>query len=230
MRVPPRPRFPRAAILAAVLSLAGGTAVADVLGDEGPLDFALHLTHLKTSLHAPGRDDTATVNQIAMSFFDTRLPAVQPGLYLGYVWIDLAEGPAAALAPEGYLIGFAVRGPLLHRPRFELTATGSYLYQRAEDSNDTRSVTLEWFQPQLDLDALWRIAPSFGVRLGATYGRADVDQRSSGVLNQGVTLSSDAVFGGRAGVELDLGGDGQIGFMLHQAVGEGVELYFQRQF
>jgi len=38
------------------------------------------------------------------------------------------------------------------------------------------------------------------------------------------------VLGGRAGLELDLGDRGQIGLTMHQAISDGVELYFQRRF
>lgn len=218
----------QALVLAAVVF--AGAAGAAVLGEDPPLDFALNLARLTTDLHGPDRRDTATVKQIGISSFNRRLPAVQPGLLLGYTWIDLQRGPAAALAPEGFYVGAAVRSALLHRSRLTVTATASYLYQRVRDSNATQGVTLEWFQPQLDLDLIARLTPLLGVRLGATYGRADVDERAFGAIDQSVSLARDAVLGGRAGLELDLGSDGQIGFMLHQAIGDGVEFYFQRQF
>jgi hypothetical protein len=227
---PPLPRLIRALALGTTLSAAAGAAWGAGPGEEDPLDFALHLARLKTDLRASGRNDTATVKQIGIVSFDRRTAALQPGLLLGYAWIDVEHGPAATLAPEGFYIGAAVRSELLNNDHFLLTATASYLYQRVRDSNATLSVTLEWYQPQADLDARWRLTSSLGLRLGATYGRADADEKSSGTVAQTVSLARDAVLGGRAGLELDLGGDGQMGFMLHQAIGDGVEVYFQRQF
>jgi len=227
----PRPsprRFTHALTLAALT--AASAVYGEVLPDEEPLDFGLHLTRLKTDLRAPGRNDTARIRQIGISAFDRHTPSIQPGMLLGYAWIDLERGPAAALAPEGYYIGPAVRGELWQGARFTFTATASYLYQRVHDSNSAQAVTLQWYQPQLDLDLLGRLTRSLRVRVGATYGRADAEERSSGAINQSASLTRDAVLGGRAGLELDLGDRGQIGLTMHQAISDGVELYFQRRF
>jgi hypothetical protein len=202
----------------------------DAAAYETPLDFALHLARLTVPLQTAGQRVTATVRQIGISSFNRGTPTLQPGLYLGYAWIDLDRTPAAALAPEGFYIGPAVRSEFLRLPRFTVTLTASYLYQRVRDSNAAQAVTLEWYQPQLDLDGLWHLTRTLGVRLGARYGRADADERLSGTVDQTVKLAREAVFGTRAGLELDLGDDGQIGCLFHQAVGDGVELYFQRQF
>jgi hypothetical protein len=218
---------------AACLLALSGTLTAhgeDTAAYGAPLDFALHLARLTIPLHTAGQRVTATVKQIGISSFDRGTPILQPGLYLGYAWIDLDRGPAAALAPEGFYIGPAVRSEFLRLPRFTVTLTASYLYQRVRDSNAVQAVTLEWYQPQLDLDGLWHVTRTLGVRLGARYGRADADQRLSGTVDQTVKLAREAVFGTRAGLELDLGGSGQIGCLFHQAIGDGVELYFQRQF
>lgn len=224
---PTSPSFIQGLVLSTLLaaSARGAARAAD-----HPLDFALHLARVKTDVHAPGRNDTATVKQIGISSFDRHLPAAQPGLLLGYAWIDFGRGPSAGLAPEGFYIGPAVRSEWLRTTGLTLTATASYLYQRVRDSDRMQSVTIEWYQPQVDLDLLGRLTSTLGLRLGATYGRVDVDDKAAGAVSGSVSLAGDAVVGGRAGLELDLGSDGQMGFMLHRAIGDGVELYFQRQF
>lgn len=196
-----------------------------------PLDFALHFSRLKTELHAGQQRVDTVVKQAGISSFDNSDPALQPGLLLGYAWADIAnQSLAAGLTPEGYYIGPALRSTMIAGRHFILTFTASYLYQWIRDSSAGQTVTLQWYQPQMDLDAAWRITRHISILIGGQYGRVDVDEQLTGNTNQTLTLDKSSTLGGRAGLELDLGGEGQAGFLIHQAIGDGVELYFQRQF
>jgi len=196
-----------------------------------PLDFALHLSRLKTELHAEQQRIDTVVKRAGITSFDSSEPALQPGLLLGYAWTDISNQTlTAGMTPEGFYIGPALRGVMIAARHFTLTVTAGYLYQRVRDSNAGQSVTLEWYQPQLDLDAAWRITRRISVLIGGQYGRIDADEKLTGTVNQTITLSKRPTLGSRAGLELDLGGDGQAGVLIHQAIGDGVELYFQQQF
>jgi len=89
---------------------------------------------------------------------------------------------------------------------------------------------MDWYQPQLDLDAMWHISARVGLIIGGQFGRVDVDEKIKRDVNQTLKLKRNATLGGLAGVAFDLGGDGQVGVLLRQAVGDGAEIYFQRQF
>ncbi len=198
---------------------------------SGSLDFALHLSRLKVDLNDGQRTAATTVKHAGIASFNLSNAALQPGLSLGYAYIDTTDQPlTAGMELKGFYIGPALRGALIDGRTFTLSVTGSYLYQRVRDSNTTQAVTLEWYQPQLDLDAVWHISASVGLAIGGQFGRVDVDERIEGTVNQTLKLKRNSTFGGVAGVEFDLGGDGRVGVLLHQAVGDGAEIYFQRQF
>ncbi len=213
----------------ALIALSGAQVKAEPLAK--PLDFSLHLSRLKTELHAEQLRVDTIVKQAGITSFDSSNPKLQPGLFLGYAWADITnQSSTGGMTPEGYYIGPALRSTMVAARHFTLTVTASYLYQWVRDSNAGQTVTLQWYQPQLDLDAAWRITRHISILIGGQYGRVDADEQLTGNVNQTLTLDKRSTLGGRAGLELNLGGEGQAGFLIHQAIGDGVELYFQRQF
>jgi hypothetical protein len=195
------------------------------------LNFALHLSRLEYSLKDAQQSIDITVKQIGVTSFDIGEQPLQPGLLLGYAYTSDSNQPlTAGMELQGFYIGPALRGVLIDSRHFTAALTGTYLYQRVKDSNADQSVTMEWQQPQLDLDLLWRVTQRVALSFGEQYGRIDVDEKFTGAVNHTVTLAAGASLGYRAGLEFDLGEDGQVGILLHRAVGDGAELYFQRQF
>ena len=206
-----------------------GHAVAEPVVES--LDFGLHLSRLDTSLKDAQQPVNITVKQAGITSFDISEQTLQPGLLLGYAFVsDIDQPLTAGMELQGFYIGPALRGVLIDSRRFTVALTGTYLYQRVKDSNADQTVTLEWQQPQLDLDLLWRITQRVALSLGEQYGRIDVDEKIKGTVDRTVTLHAGPTLGYRAGLEFDLGGDGQVGMLLHRAIGDGVEIYFQRQF
>jgi|GEM_PF-3483885 len=196
-----------------------------------PLDFGLHLSRLTTELSDNQRAIHTVVRRAGIASFDMTTRSLQPGIALGYASIsDTSQPLSAGLEPQGFYIAPALRSAVINTRPFTVTLTGSYLYQHTRDSNATQSVTMEWHQPQLDLDALWRLSERAGLTVGGQYGRIDIDEKISGAVNQTITLKRRATLGSRAGLEFDLGNDGQVGLLLHRGIGDGVEIYFQRRF
>lgn len=204
-------------------------ATAAPLGES--LDFALQLSRLDTSLSDGRQSIKTTIKKIGIISIDTSGQTLRPCLSLGYAYVsDNSQSLTAGMELQGFYIAPALRGVLIDTRRVNAMLTGTYLYQRVKDSNAAQAVTLEWQQPQLDLDILWRATRQVGFLLGGQYGRVDADEKISGAVNQTVTLHSGPTLGYRAGLEFNLGGDGQVGILLHRAIGDGVEIYFQRQF
>jgi hypothetical protein len=196
-----------------------------------PIDFALHLSRLKTELSDGQETIDTTLKQAGITTFSLNKPSMQPGLSLGYAYIDTANQPlSAGMELEGFYIGVALRSILIDNRRATLSVTGSYLYQHADDSNSSQTVNLDWYQPQLDIDALWRLNASVGLTVGGRYSRVEADERIEGAVNQSLQLKRSSTLGGHAGVQFDLGEDGQMGALVHQGVSDGAEIYFQRQF
>jgi hypothetical protein len=220
------PGFPCLIFLGLCIAASAGAAPL-----PASLDFALHLSRLDTALNAGQQDITATVKQLGVVSFDIGNRPLQPGLAVGYAYVsDSGQAVTAGMELEGFYVAPAVRGVLINGQRLTATLTGTYLYQRVKDSNADQSVTLEWQQPQLDLDINYRVGRQIGLLLGGQYGRADVDEKITGGVDQSLTLETGSTLGYRAGLEIDLGDDGQVGMLLHRAIGDGVEIYFQRQF
>jgi len=195
------------------------------------LDFSLNVARLETGLHDGQQLINTTVKQMGISSFNSSDPTLQPGILVGYAWIDIAkQSPIAGMSPEGFYVGPALRSTLLSGRRLSLSVTAAYLYQRVRDSTPDQAVTLEWYQPQLDLDAAWHMTRRVKLLLGGRYGRVDADEKLSGNINQSINLKKSSKLGSRAGLELDLGSDGQAAIISHHAIGDGVELYFRRQF
>lgn len=195
------------------------------------LDFALHLSRLETSLNDGQQAIDTTVKQLGIVSFDIGQQTLQPGLAVGYAYVsDSNQSATAGMELQGFYIAPALRGVLIDGQRFTATLTGTYLYQRVKDSNTDRAVTLEWQQPQVDLDVKCRITRQIGLLLGGQYGRIDVDEKITGSIDQTLTFNTGPTLGYRAGLEFDLEGNGQVGMLLHRAIGDGVEIYFQRQF
>lgn len=195
------------------------------------LDFALHVSRLETELNVRQQRVDTVIERAGIASFDTSNTALQPGLYMGYAWVDISnQSSADGLQPGGYYIGPAIRSAIAFGRDLNVTATAGYLYQRTKDNNAAQAVVMEWYQPQLDLDAAWHIASRLDVKVGGQYSGIDANEKLSGAINQTVTLERHSIFGGHAGLELDLGNDGQVGFLMHRDVGNGVELYFQQQF
>jgi hypothetical protein len=210
--------FRRLACSALLIAASAGATPA-----SASVDFALHLSRLDVPLN--------TGQQAGVISFDTGRHPLQPGLAVGYAYVsDNSQTVTAGMELEGFYLAPALRGVLCDGPRLTATLTAAYLYQRVKDSNATDSVTLEWQQPQLDLDVKYRIGRELVVLLGGQYGRIDVDEHITGSADQTFTLEHGAAAGYRAGLEVDLGDDGQVGILVHRALGDGVEIYFQRQF
>jgi len=209
-----------------------GTGQAATVSAPESVTFGLHFSSLDVSLNDPKQQPVdTTVEQVGIASFDTGEQTLQPGLLLGYAHVgNINQLLAAGLQPQGFYIGPALRGMLIDNGRLSAALTGTYLYQRVRDSNADRELTLEWQQPQLDLDMLWRFSQRVALSLAGQYGRIDVNERIKGTVNQTLTLDSGPTLGYRAGLEFDLGEDGQVGILLHRAIGDGVELYFQQQF
>lgn len=195
------------------------------------LSFGLHLTRLDTSLRNGQQDITTTVKQIGIASIDLSQENLQPGLAIGYAYISDSDQPVTAgMVLQGFFIAPSLRGVLFDNRLLSGTLTATYLYQWVKDSNADRSVRMEWQQPQLDLDVKCHISRQINLLVGAQYGRADVDETVTGNVEQTLTLKTGPTLGYRAGVEVEVGGEGQIGIYLYRAISDGVELYFQRQF
>lgn len=195
------------------------------------IDFAMHFSRLDTTLKNGQQEIATTVKQIGIASFDLSQNTLQPGLAIGYAYInDSDQAVTAGMALEGFFFAPSLRGLLFDNRSLSGTLTATYLYQRVKDSNADRMVTLEWQQPQLDLDVKYRVTRQIDLLLGARYGRANVDETITGDIQQSLTLNAGPTLGYRAGMEIELGGRGQVGLSLHHAIGDGVEIYFQRQF
>jgi cell wall assembly regulator SMI1 len=215
----------------ATLAMAALHTVSAAAAVPETLDFALHVSRLETKLSVRQQRVDTVIERAGIASFDTSNAALQPGLYAGYAWVNLTnQSSAAGLQPGGYYIGPAIRSAMAFGRNLNLTATAGFLYQRTKDDNAAQAIVMEWYQPQLDLDAAWHIAAQLNVTAGGQYSSIDADEKLSGAVNQTVTLERHSIFGGHAGLELDLGDDGQVGFLIHRDIGNGVELYFQQQF
>ena len=204
-------------------------AGADPFSD--PIDFALHFSRLETGLDDGQQTVDTTEKQLGITAFNLVNPALQPGLLLGYAFIDIADQPlTAGMELDGFYIGPALRSTLIDDHDFTLSITGSYLYQSTRGSADTQVINLDWYQPQLDLDARWRLSQNAKLTIGGQIGRVDVNERFEGPVKQTLKLKQTSTLGGHAGMEFDLGDPGQIGVLIHHAISNGVELYFQQQF
>ena len=196
-----------------------------------PIDFALHFSHLETEL-TDGQDPVNfTSRQFGITSFNLVNPALQPGLLLGYTYMDTTkQALTAGMELNGFYIGPSLRSTLIDDRGFMLRIAGTYLYQRTRGSSGAQVVTLDWYQPQLDLDALWQFGSHLKLTLGGQVGRVDVNERFEGPVKQTLKLTQTSTFGGRAGMEFDLGNAGQIGVLVQRAISYGVDIYFQRQF
>ena len=210
-------------------SVISSSAVAETL--PASLDFGLHLSRLDTSLHSGQQDINTIVKQLGIVSFDIRQLPLRPGLAVGYASVsDSNQAVTAGMELVGFYIAPALRGVLVDGRWLTATLTATYLYQRVKDSNATQDVTQEWQQQQLDLDIKCHITRQLNLLLGGQYGRIDVDEQISGGFNQNLTLQASPTLGYRAGLEFDVGGEGQVGMFLHRAIGDGIEIYFQQQF
>lgn len=195
------------------------------------VDFALHLSRLDTPLNDGQQDIDTTVKQLGIASFDTEQQTLQPGLAVGYAYVSAGNQAATAgMELEGFYIAPALRSVLLDGRRLTATLTATYLYQRVKDSNTDQTVTLEWQQPQLELDVKYHLSRQIVLVAGGQYGRIDADEKLTGTIDQTLTLQTGPTLGYRTGLEFDLGDDGRVGMLLHRAIGDGVEIYFQRQF
>ena len=195
------------------------------------LDFALHLSRLDIPLSDGRQEINTTVKHLGVVSFDMSQQTLQPGLGVGYAYTsDSQQSVTAGMELQGFYIAPALRGVVLDGQSLNVTLTATYLYQRVKDNNADQTVTLEWQQPQLDLELEYRIGGQISLLLGGQYGRIDVDEKLSGNVDQTVTLQSGPTLGYRAGLDIDVGGDGHVGMLIHRAMGDGVEIYFQQQF
>ena len=215
-------------LLAMFVLIAADSAVAATA--PSALDFGLHLARMEVTLDDATQTVNTTVKRIGIVTFDSGRPSVQPGLAVGYAYVSDDSPAGAGLERQGFYIAPALRGVLLATQRIMATITGSYLYQRTKDNNVDQAVTSEWLQAQLDLDLRYRLSGLFNLALGGHYGRIDVDEQLSGAVDRTLTRHTGPSLGYHAGLEIDLDEDGQVGISVHHALGDGVELYFQRQF
>jgi len=224
-----RPFLPRLVNLAFFTSMITVSAAADPI--PATLDFAFHLSRLDITLNDTQQVVDTTVKRIGITSFDLRQQPLRPGVAVGYAYVsDSSQAVTAGMELVGYYFAPSLRGMLLNGERLRAALTATYLYQHVKDSIADRSVTMDWQQAQVDLDARWRVSRQLDLLLGGQYGGIDVDENLSGNINQTLKLHTGPTLGYRAGLEFDLGDDGQVGMVMHRDLGDGVEIYFQRQF
>ena len=125
--------FCRLSLATVLFSLMLTPASAD---DQATLfNFALELSHLKIDLNDGQQTVDTTTNYAGITSFQLREGKLQPGISLGYTYLSTDnQAVTAGMQLEGFYIRPAIRGVVIDNPHISLTLTGSYLFQRVEDS------------------------------------------------------------------------------------------------
>ncbi len=198
---------------------------------QTPFEFAAQFKRFDTRLR-DGQNTTAiTVRRAGVRVHEYSAARLQPGLAIGYAFLDTDTAPAlAGMQARGFYAAPSLRGMLWNGPRLSLSLSGGYLYQWADEKTDGQNLSVEWEQAQLEGDLQWRITPRARLLLGGVYGRISTTERAEGPVQFKVKRHAGPRFGGRYGLEFSVGGDGQVGALWHDHLEQGIELYFQRQF
>lgn len=195
-----------------------------------PFQFAAQLQRFDTELHDRQATGNVTVQRAGVRFFENSDSRLQPGLRLGYARLaDPALPALIGMEPQGFYAAPSLRGLLWNSPRFAVSLTGSYLYQRVDDDDGGQALRVEWEQAQLEGDAQWRIGSQVSLLAGAVYSHLSSRETAEGPVNFKLKRQAGPQLGGRYGLEFSVG-DGQVGALLHDHLEQGVELYFQRRF
>ena len=216
--------------LALSLGLAGGPpAAAASYFYQTPFEVAAQFKRFDTRLRDAQGADTVTVRRAGVRVYEDSAARLQPGLLIGYALLD-GGGAPAGMEPRGFYAAPSLRGILWAGPRLRLSLSGVYLYQWADDEQGSQRLRVEWEQVQLEGDLQWRITPRARLSLGGVYGRISTSERAEGPVQFKIKRHAGPQFGGRYGLEFNVGDDGQVGALWHDHLEQGIEIYFQRQF
>jgi len=216
-------------ILPAPAEAAGPLVPAD--NDNSTLDFSLRFARTKMPLDYAGRTHNTTSRWFGFSLREQAGKRVTLGMYGGYAWLTQTNNPVTAgIELNGFHAGFSLHGILLEGQRASLYGALDYGYQKADHKSDTRTVVIDWAQPQAQLGGILTLARNWRLYGGGSYGKVDGEERASGSVNHTLSFERDAQSGGFLGLDLNVEMDGYIGIEARSGLMRGGEIYFKRRF
>lgn len=224
----------RLAVYTAALALCLTTIPAHARDDTdkpGYVDFALHLGRTSTTVHYPQEEIESSVKRLGISAYEEINSHLQIALLAGYAYLSQPDQTlTAGLNLQGFLAGVGLRSTVVRKGPVAVTASSNYIYQYVEDEEANQSVSIEWHELELRLGATVNITSNLAMVVGASRGWIDGEQRAKGTLTQTTGIEAKMQAGAFAGLDLDVGGDGHIGFQLLRGMHDGFDIYFQRYF
>ena len=193
------------------------------------IDFALELSRLEMDLEANNITYPANQKRISVHVFDTTNTNVTYGFLAGSSYLSLDNDPATTgLQPDGFHFGLAIRTDVFEDPRLRLE--GQYLYQELQDKTSTDTVTMDWYEWQINSSIRFGLSPRWGIILGGGYSNVDADRRVSGSSPQTLHLSLDTAAQGTLEFEMLFPGEGRASLTIVRGNQDGIKLNFARRF
>jgi opacity protein-like surface antigen len=197
------------------------------------LDFSLYFGRATAPFtYRDGRTYDTTSRSIGVAWRERIGPRLLLGAHGGYAHVSQTGNPATAgLELDGYHAGISLDGIFAESRRAVLYYVLDYTYQKADDKNDSGTVTLEWSEARALLGA--SVALGHRVRLygGGGYGYLDGEERASGMNTHTTDFSRPGRALGLLGLDLSVDAEGgSVGIEAGSGLGRHAQIYFKRSY
>lgn len=193
------------------------------------LDFALNISRQELDLHKGNTLYPVDISQIGVTVFNLSNPNVHYGFIAGYSYLGLEnDSPSAGLSLNGSHLGLALRLESSFYPR--IRAQGQYLFQQLGATDSGNTITLDWYEWQLESSVRFALVDAIGLSLGVSYTDTDATRRLRGAANS--TLSMTLEDNVTAWMELDKATipSGYVSLTLYRGAHDGLMFSFARLF
>lgn len=221
---------PAKLIIASTLVAAAGTAIANPLRPDPPLDVSLYVERGKAGLDYPGARVPTRTDRIGIQWRE-RYDTLWLGLVGGYSFVTQTERAATAGRElNGYHVGVAFSLEVVPVSPFGVSLAGGYLYERVDEASTGSDLELAWHTPYLQLLGYWRAASNVELRGGIRYDYLEGEERVSGPSTTSASLEHRGKTSGVAGLQITLDDTGYIALEGNGGATRSVALYFGRRY
>ena len=218
---------PRCCCTLALAGLLGAGPAGAGWGEN--LGLAVDIRRDSQAWDYPEQRITTRSTRLGLHLYEPSLPAFQPGLRLGRLWVSQSGNPATAgLDLGGQYLGAVLDSEWFASAPLGLRARAAYTALEARDSSDEQTTRLRWYEAELRLAAGLRLHP-VELDLGGYHRWLEGDEIARGALSH-----TQAVERAGGGVYLEVrywtDATGSVSARFEQGLGTAFELRFARAF
>ncbi|HEB85899.1 MAG TPA: hypothetical protein ENI68_02640 [Gammaproteobacteria bacterium] len=207
------------------------TLKAQTLGNQGRIDFNLHLQSVNSNWRYDNARRRTEISRAGFGWSETLSPGLSGGFMLGYLDLSQTDNPLdTAKLTSGYYGGLQVETRLIENRYLRLGLNLSILYNDSQHQASNLSVNNIWIQTEEKLLARIPLSEQLGLRLALNDYQLRGEQRSRGSATNVSNFRQDQSIGYSFGFDVLVDPGASVGFDWSGGSRKGGRLYFRRLF